>query len=108
MLQGLHILKRPGLCCYRGEDAAAAWTGQTQSQRRGMRGGQCPPSQIKGSLPPRCQHREASHVTAVSQCHRSGAARKKKRTGETGQCLSPEHALWDGLSGLGPEGHSNR
>lgn len=58
---------------------ADAETGrESRRKREGERGRSAPPVSDKGPLPPfcfgfrsPCQDREASHVTAVSQCHRS-------------------------------------
>lgn len=125
MLQGQSILKEPclpHLCvcgwlvggrwggCSAAAVAASARDRRGRDRGRGMREVSGPQSKIKGPLPPRCQHREASHVTAVSQCHRSEGERERQtlrkgrgeeRGGETGQCLGPRRTLRDGLSGLG-------
>lgn len=61
-----------------------------EEKEKGNEGGQCPQSQIKAlSLPTAsafespCQDRKSSHVTAVSQCHRS--ERESASSRETGR-----------------------
>lgn len=95
-----------------GEDAVAAVAASARDRRgrdrgRGMREVSGPQSKIKGPLPPRCQHREASHVTAVSQCHRSEGERERQtlRKGERRVRGGRDNAsALSALSGMGFQG----